>query len=226
VHEWLWDLSPNVDRNRRINHFLHSKKIEQLSPNEVQEYLKGMGLYIPGVESNIFLRSSCQGRKLTAEDIYAQKDKINIFGKIKHFLRKRQLRLNEPSTEGDWLRNDELPDLFNDNKFFAYSIKQDNPNFKELINIHSTIWSGNNSWKTIGQISCNFINDEVFNLNCTVNNTLPIKLVKLKGLITEECLRLESEYYKNEYTEEIHNILSFFDYQIQSVLFLNYKWKK
>ena len=44
VHEWLWDVSKNVDRNRRINRFLHSEALEHLSAEAVQAQLAGLGL--------------------------------------------------------------------------------------------------------------------------------------------------------------------------------------
>ncbi len=44
IHEWLWDISNNEDRNRRINHLLHSEKGDVASTGEVRKQLKGMGL--------------------------------------------------------------------------------------------------------------------------------------------------------------------------------------
>lgn len=46
IHEWLWDISDSEDRNRRINHFLHSEAIETLSDVQIVQQLKGMGLTI------------------------------------------------------------------------------------------------------------------------------------------------------------------------------------
>ncbi|MGE0634062.1 MAG: hypothetical protein AB7O96_16730, partial [Pseudobdellovibrionaceae bacterium] len=73
VHEWLWDLSSNVDRNRRINQFFHSKKIETMTPAEIEAQLKAMGLRLPRVEPDLFDPACCQGRRLTkkmVEDRY------------------------------------------------------------------------------------------------------------------------------------------------------------
>ncbi|MCB0411990.1 MAG: hypothetical protein KDD22_05655, partial [Bdellovibrionales bacterium] len=44
VHEWLWSLSDNVDRNRRINWYLHSQEFREDSPERVQEKLRSLGL--------------------------------------------------------------------------------------------------------------------------------------------------------------------------------------
>ena len=44
VHEWLWNHSSNVGRNRRINRFLHSVAPSALSDAAIREQLTGMGL--------------------------------------------------------------------------------------------------------------------------------------------------------------------------------------
>ncbi len=51
IHEWLWDISNNEDRNRRINHLLHSEKADDASAGELREQLKGMGLDLGANES-------------------------------------------------------------------------------------------------------------------------------------------------------------------------------
>lgn len=50
VHEWLWDVSSNVDRNRRINRFLHSNEFELLTRDQTITKLKALGLQIPDVK--------------------------------------------------------------------------------------------------------------------------------------------------------------------------------
>jgi len=47
VHEWLWDISHDVDLNRRINRFLHSKDFEAMSIKDVRGMLSSFGLRIP-----------------------------------------------------------------------------------------------------------------------------------------------------------------------------------
>lgn len=44
VHEWLWDLSDNPDRNRRLNRFFHSRGIETMSVVEFDHTLNVLGL--------------------------------------------------------------------------------------------------------------------------------------------------------------------------------------
>lgn len=61
VHEWLWDISNNVERNRRINRFLHTKKIQTMSAAEVENNLKAMGLAIPDSPNNAFDSSQWLG---------------------------------------------------------------------------------------------------------------------------------------------------------------------
>jgi hypothetical protein len=67
VHEWLWSHSQNVDRNRRVGHFLHSQAFEQMSSQQVIAQLQGMGLLIPGVAADVFSPETCQGRLLDAD---------------------------------------------------------------------------------------------------------------------------------------------------------------
>lgn len=43
IHEWLWDLSPNVDQNRRLNRFLHDKATYSMDTAEAREVVEGLG---------------------------------------------------------------------------------------------------------------------------------------------------------------------------------------
>lgn len=43
THEWLWHMSFNVQLNRRINRFLHSRAIETMTYNEVRREMERMG---------------------------------------------------------------------------------------------------------------------------------------------------------------------------------------
>lgn len=44
VHEWLWDISSSVEKNRKINFFLHSAQFSQMSPENATEYLKKLSV--------------------------------------------------------------------------------------------------------------------------------------------------------------------------------------
>ena len=44
VHEWLWNVSSNVQLNRRINFFLHSKEFATMTDAAVRKTLEDMGL--------------------------------------------------------------------------------------------------------------------------------------------------------------------------------------
>lgn len=48
VHEWLWDLSQNVDRNRRINRFLHSREFATMTSEQAVARLKSFGFNADG----------------------------------------------------------------------------------------------------------------------------------------------------------------------------------
>ncbi|MGZ5280578.1 MAG: hypothetical protein ACXWC9_11570, partial [Pseudobdellovibrionaceae bacterium] len=47
IHEWLWDISHDVDLNRRINRFLHSTDFETMSREDTRDRLVSLGLRIP-----------------------------------------------------------------------------------------------------------------------------------------------------------------------------------
>lgn len=44
VHEWLWNISKDIEQNRKINYFLHSSLLEELSAPEVKQQLKRYGI--------------------------------------------------------------------------------------------------------------------------------------------------------------------------------------
>ncbi|MBC7467645.1 MAG: hypothetical protein H7256_16760 [Bdellovibrio sp.] len=47
VHEWLWDLSSSASNNRKINFFLHSNLIDQVSASEASAQLAQFGFILP-----------------------------------------------------------------------------------------------------------------------------------------------------------------------------------
>lgn len=60
VHEWLWDLSHNVEKNRRLNRVFHSKELETLNREQLRIKLTTLGLEIPQkVSSEDFRYDSC-----------------------------------------------------------------------------------------------------------------------------------------------------------------------
>jgi hypothetical protein len=44
VHEWLWDFTKDITVNRKINYFLHSTQLDDLSAEEIQSKFKQYGL--------------------------------------------------------------------------------------------------------------------------------------------------------------------------------------
>jgi len=46
IHEWLWDHSSNVDRNRRLNKFFHSISFESMTRSQILTLLGHLGLSI------------------------------------------------------------------------------------------------------------------------------------------------------------------------------------
>ncbi len=59
VHEWLWQYSDSVDRNRRVNYWLHSKVFQSNSRAESLKYLEGVGFVVPTLQPPFFSPASC-----------------------------------------------------------------------------------------------------------------------------------------------------------------------
>lgn len=226
IHEWLWDISTNVQRNRRINKFLHSKQIDTMNSEDITAYLQSMGLQIPGQDVKVFSANSCQGTKLTLADIQNQKDGLNILGTIKHFTRRRMHLDNRPTTEQDWLQEDPNKDRFNDYKFFTYTIKKSDAFDPWVVHIYSPNWPHTSSWRIAGQINCKLTDDDDYNLHCVHNEDLPVVLKELRGVLTDECVRLESRYTDKQSIEEIPHIHNSYFYEFQNVLYMEYRWKR
>lgn len=70
VHEFLWSISDNVDRNRRINWFFHSREFQQMSRTDVLDRLLGMGLDVRLVPR--ILDAEGRGHFTTLQDALAK----------------------------------------------------------------------------------------------------------------------------------------------------------
>ncbi len=45
THEWLWDLTRDIEVNRAVNRFLHSREIERMRPAQIRRQLRRLGLW-------------------------------------------------------------------------------------------------------------------------------------------------------------------------------------
>jgi hypothetical protein len=108
VHEWLWDVSLNVERNRRVNRLLHSVEAESLTAADFVAELKGMGLQIPELQSDEFDESSCQGYPITKaewdERYKGMHDAMGNWGQVKVSRRERRMscELVRASCDTNW----------------------------------------------------------------------------------------------------------------------------
>ncbi len=59
IHEWLWEFSNNVERNRTINYWLHSARLENWELNEWTNNLEAIGFNIPGRVSSVWHPNIC-----------------------------------------------------------------------------------------------------------------------------------------------------------------------
>ncbi len=214
VHEWLWDISPNVERNRRVNRFLHSKEIETLSPAEVVAELTGMGLQIPTIQPSEFDESSCQGYPLTEKellDYYPHDDLLANFGKLTISRRDRAVNCDPhiPDCDLGWKKARPTHFPFDLYEFFL-SPSWAHRNKSRPIQLMSP---GNHAaerrplMRGSGEIQCEYVNDPVYNLKCyasTDNLNAGLfgerffgemdftKLPAIKAKLTQECFWMKS----------------------------------
>jgi hypothetical protein len=73
VHEWLWDYSKNVERNRRINRLLHSRSFHQLNVQEARSMLSGLGFLFPDEENQMFDGNYCQSSRSSMNELLTAK---------------------------------------------------------------------------------------------------------------------------------------------------------
>lgn len=180
VHEWLWDVSANVDRNRRINRFLHSQAIESMTPEEVTATLTGMGLPIPGQPADAFDARQWQGYLMTPEKFferYPNPSTLGNLGQLKVDFRQRLMNCNSSHCDPNW-RNTGFGNItLEQNRFFLspawnssqsrdYPIRIMSP---EIMNRERRIFGNPEA----AEIACKFVVAETHNLECHyVNPTL------------------------------------------------------
>lgn len=80
LHEWLWDFSKNVERNRKINYWLHSINLEKWTRAEWQANLNGIGFALPGRKIPVWEESICQP-DLNSLNLLRQEDHSFVMGK-------------------------------------------------------------------------------------------------------------------------------------------------
>lgn len=244
VHEWLWDHSTNVDRNRRINRFLHSREIETLTPVQVTAALQGMGLAIPGTQASPFDPASCQGYPLVEKDVFDRYGTSHVManlGQLTVSVREKEVSCDgtSPSCNPAWRNPTFTPLTLTDNRFFL------SPSYTASSQTHPLKWvSPEILQKSMipitpgnGQVSCKFIQptaQDPRNLECKVtdhemiyplfrlqSSTTPVASAPtFKGLITEECSRFETlgvYRYGGSYAGEV---------MVQTVLSNRFTWKR
>jgi len=207
VHEWLWDVSSNVDRNRRINRFLHSQAIESMAAEEVTATLTGMGLQIPGKAADAFDGDQWQGYQLTKEQFFERYPNnfawANL-GQLKLDLRERLMSCESAACDPNWRAPVFVPDVLKANRFFLSPAWEGSQTKEYPLKIISPdLVRG--AWDSrAGLIECKFVDDPLFNLECRFkDHTLvwpltgeythdlpPSRYPIAKANITEESFRM------------------------------------
>jgi hypothetical protein len=233
VHEWLWDISSNLERNRRINRFLHSPQFESMSPKQVEDSLKAMGLSIPGVAPAVFSETSCQGHQLSQQEVLSRHPGPQIhrqLGMAGFHSRERQIEC--PSSKKD------CSHLWKDNIAFSYinvlplsvMVEWENGHNSEPIGFNELVYSP----PYLAKILCRFVESDKFNLECTFHDDnyardmtcgrsdkLPTGVgQKVYGVMTDECLRIEYRFLgrPSKYSSDYGT------FEIQNVLFAHFTW--
>lgn len=214
VHEWLWDVSPNVERNRRVNRFLHSRAAEALSPADMIAELKGMGLTIPEVQSDEFNEASCQGYPLTEKEVTDRFPGTNVmanWGQVTVSRRERAAGCTtyNPDCNLNWVKPRFKSPIIEGYPFFlSPSWRYGRP--AGTIQLMSPQYHAQEKRPLLsgtGEISCRFVNDPVMNLECSIaTSNLEhafwdedhmyegdfTKLPKIKAKLTQECFWMKS----------------------------------
>lgn len=209
VHEWLWDLSLNVDRNRRVNKFFHSTEFESMPPEEVIATLRGMGLEIPEKVMDGFEDQNWQGYPLTEEAFFRRYPNAGTLGNLGQL--KFEVRQRDEGCEAlgeychpEW-RNSTFPVFpILENRFYlapgwgrsdpGYPIRIISPDL--LVKDRRMVVPEN------AQFWCRFISDGEFNLECKLMDPELFSLFRImdelpfsqwpvvKASITEEGFRM------------------------------------
>lgn len=210
IHEWLWDVSSNVDRNRRINRFLHSRAIEGMQPSEVVANLKGMGLYLPDKPADAFDPDSCQGYPLTEADLfskYSGQAVLANMGQLKIDRRERmsECAQNEIGCNPNWKNPAFKSRLLEEYRFFlSPAWEWDTKNYPiKIISPDLITKSGRPVKAVAAQIYCRFIDGKELNLECklmdvdmgyplglSLRNTPLNQWPIFSGKLTQECFRV------------------------------------
>jgi hypothetical protein len=77
VHEWLWSLSDNIDRNRRLTHFLHTEEFFKMTRAEIIQNLQSMGLDVSSIP--VVVAADGSGQFVSLETAIEQNPQATIF---------------------------------------------------------------------------------------------------------------------------------------------------
>ncbi len=196
LHEWLWEISFNVDRNRRMNRFFHSNDFEQMSSTDVIAYLNHIGYFPPETPLPAFDQQSCQGDPLKQNDINERFPGLKIgrwFGKGNIFSRSKPLKCSTPQ-------------ICQENWSEAYHPAHDNPDsfFFTEFEIGKTASTVNLYLKRSEQnvptrvLKCHLVDDPKMNLRCDVINKTSLyqfggqSTEPLQGFVNWNCMHIEA----------------------------------
>lgn len=184
-HEWLWDFSKNVERNRRINRLFHSASFHKLSSSEIKAQLESLGFILPSTNTALYESDFCQATQSSMDDLKLKGNKFVLGNYVIH---RRTRYCDAGEGCGAYQENDNsvdslLPGAFQGSILPAFQTG----NFIKIVNRASTLRKPMSKceFNSLGETLC-----DVFN-----NSDGPYKFngkpVLFSGHISSECLHLK-----------------------------------
>jgi hypothetical protein len=192
VHEWLWDISQDVENNRRINRLLHSTSFETLSGGEIKAALSRMSVQrLPGIMSPVFRPDHCKPDPLSIPTLESRAFKSSSEMRVKtfdDFYRTRKC-FEDDSCEMAWQQE------YRAGYFFARSQKSVKL-VRRSTGIEVELWAGIDTPDYLAT-TCK-LERETGRLSCSALKVLgrvyedAYGPIVLEGHLTSECLKISA----------------------------------
>ncbi len=194
VHEWLWDLSSNVERNRRMNKLFHSVEFTRMSAEEALSALRGLNYYPPEISPPAFEKGICTGPALDFADLQAKhtSSKNILFAVGRYYARNRLEKCDQqgPMCEKSWHPyNEQMINILSPDAAVTAMLNVQ----QKTMSLSSPNLSGL-GYEVL--MNCKFKPSSEHEIICQVTDKKLLPLTdgdgSLSGVITQDCLHLQS----------------------------------